>query len=238
MEFIKNYGLYLEKKPYSTVNESIVAEAAAPDMQTADGLKKVLSGEKGEAYVNQWNQLVDHMTANKKKDGTYTATIIHDNKKPMINIQYVVKGQKIDWNSVKLSATSGTTNVASPDFTALENSANELSKKIVTLFEADSAFFAEFKGNWNDDDTAAAKAFKNWYNTFIYPKVTQMRNSANSITDPTLKSIAVSNADAIDKAKDNIIKRMEGSWDTDDEVRWKIGRADGTYVPYKVDTDF
>ena len=238
MDFIKNYGLYLEKKPYATVNESIVTEAASPDMQTADGLKKVLSGENGGSYVNQWNQLVDNMTANKKKDGTYTVLINHDNKKPMTNIQYTVKGQKIDWNSVKLAPGASGGSTASPDFTALENAANELSKKIVTLFETDSAFFSEFKGNWNDDDTAAAKAFKNWYNTFISPKVTQMRNSAGSIADPTLKSIAVSNADAIDKAKDNIIKKMEGSWDTDDSVKWKIGRADGTYVPYKVDTDF
>lgn len=240
MDFLKNYGLFLESKAYKTVNESQVDEAAAaPDMQTADGLKKIMSGENGGAYTNQWNQLVDHMAANKKKDGTYTVLINHDNKKAMTNVEYKVVGQKIDWNSVKLSASSASgSQAASPDFAKLENLANELSAKIAKLFEDESPFFAEFKGNWNDDDTEAANAFKNWYNTFITPKVNQIRTGANAMTDATLKSITIANADAIDKTKDKIVNKMKGSWDTDDTVTWKIGNADGAYKTYKVDTDF
>lgn len=238
MDFIKNYGLFLESKAYKSVNESAIDEAASPDMQTADGLKKVMSGENGGAYTNQWNQLVDHMTANKKKDGTYTVLINHDNKKPMINIDYTVKGQKIDWNSVKLSAASGSSAVVAADAASLEQKAQDLSAKFVALFVDGSEFFADFKGNWNDEDAAAAGAFETWYNTFIAKEVASILTKADTLTDDISKAVSKANAAAIEKAKTSIIAKMKGSWDTDDTVTWKVGKTDGTFKSYKVDTDF
>lgn len=243
MNLIKNYALFLESKAFrSTVTESMIeeADAAAPDMQTADGLKKIMSGENGGAYVPQWNQLVDHMAANKKKDGTYTANIIHDNKKAMANVEYKVAGGKVDWNSVKLSAStqaSGSTVVAA-DATALEQKAQDLSAKFVALFVEGSEFFADFKGNWNDEDAAAATAFETWYKTFIEKEITSIRAKADTLTDDISKAVSKSNADAIEKAKTTIIAKMKGSWDTDDSVTWKVGKSDGTFKSYKVDTDF
>lgn len=238
MDFIKNYGLFLESKAYKQVNESAIDEAASPDMQTADGLKKVMSGEKGGAYTNQWNQLVDHMTANKKKDGTYTVLINHDNKKPMINIDYTVKGQKIDWNSVKLSATSGSSAVVAADAASLEQKAQDISAKFVALFVDDSEFFAEFKSTWNDDDTAAANAFETWYNTFIAKEVASILAKADTLTDDISKAVSKANAAAIEKAKKTIIAKMKGNWDTNNDVTWKIGKTDGTFKSYTVHTDF
>ena len=102
MNPLNNYGLLLEKKAYVVEPADLINEAALPDMQSTKGLNLVLSGEndKNPDYTNQWNQLVDHMTDNKKKDGTYTATVKHDWGAPMVNIQYKVVGGKIDWNSL------------------------------------------------------------------------------------------------------------------------------------------
>ena len=112
MDSIKNYGLFLERKAYTKINESLVSEAAAPDMQNDAGLKKVMSGETSPTYQPQWDQLITHMEANLKKDGTYTANIAHDNKKPMINIEYKVAGGKIDGSSIKPAAVSASSTVA------------------------------------------------------------------------------------------------------------------------------
>lgn len=244
MDFIKNYGLFLENKSYAKSNAVILNEAASqPDMQTADGLKKVMSGENGGAYTNQWNQLVDHMAANKKADGTYTVLINHDNKTPMINLEYSVKGQKIDWDSLKLSTKAVSAPELSADFESLKTQALDISQKIVDLFggpdgSGDMPFFDEFKGWANDDDTAAANAFSKWYDTYLAKKVEAIKNSAQKIADETLKQAAAQNANAIIKAKDSIISKMKGNWDTNDEVRWSIAMGDGTVKAFKLDTDF
>lgn len=83
---ISNYALILEKKThgYLQINE-------AADMQTADGLAKLISGASGGSYVNQWNQLMTDLKSKKGAPGTYQVMIKHDgNKKDMIYVEYTI----------------------------------------------------------------------------------------------------------------------------------------------------
>lgn len=103
---LNNYAILAEQKKYGyLVTESIdIVNEAAPDMQTEDGVKKVLGGKTDPTYVNQWNQLVDD-AATRKAAGTYTVTINHDNGSPMVNLQYQVGANlKPVKGSVKLAA--------------------------------------------------------------------------------------------------------------------------------------
>jgi hypothetical protein len=105
---LNNYATLAEQKKYGyLVTESIdVVNEAAPDMQTEDGVKKVLGGKTDPNYVNQWNQLVDDV-ATRKAAGTYTVTINHDDNRPMVTLQYQIGSDlKPVKGSVKLSATT------------------------------------------------------------------------------------------------------------------------------------
>jgi hypothetical protein len=108
---LNNYAILTEQKKYGyLVTESIdVVNEAAPDMQTEDGVKKVLGGKTDPNYANQWNQLVDD-AATRKAAGTYTVTINHDNDKPMVTLQYQIGDDlKPVKGSVQLAASSGAT---------------------------------------------------------------------------------------------------------------------------------
>jgi len=105
---ISNYALMLEKKAhgYLQINESA-------DMQTADGLAKVLSGKNGGSYQNQWDQLVSDFESKKGVAGTYKVMIKHDgNKKDMIYLEYTIgaDGKPVK-DSIKLATeTAGSGN--------------------------------------------------------------------------------------------------------------------------------
>jgi hypothetical protein len=110
---LNNYAILAEQKKYgysTPITESIDAvNEAAPDMQTEDGVKKVLGGKTDPNYATQWNQLVDD-AATRKDAGTYTVTIIHDNQKPMVTLQYQIGADlKPVKGSVQLAASSGAT---------------------------------------------------------------------------------------------------------------------------------
>jgi hypothetical protein len=96
---LNNYAILAEQKKYgysTPITESIDAVIeAAPDMQTEDGVKKVLGGKTDPNYANQWNQLVDD-AATRKAAGTYTVTINHDNDKPMVTLQYQIGDNHIN----------------------------------------------------------------------------------------------------------------------------------------------
>lgn len=102
MNLLNNYALLIESMKFTKVepiNES------APDMQNAQGLERFMSGEtEYTTYSAQWNQLVDHASANKGKDGTYTVLIKHDNGTPMINLKYSIKGGRVDRKSISLAS--------------------------------------------------------------------------------------------------------------------------------------
>lgn len=106
---LSNYALLNEHKKYGyLVTESTnTLNEAAPDMQTEDGVKKVLSGKTDAAYVKQWNQLVDD-AATRKAAGTYNVTINHDDgTTPMVNLQYQIGTDlKPVKGSVKLQAAA------------------------------------------------------------------------------------------------------------------------------------
>jgi hypothetical protein len=108
---LHNYALLAEQKKYgydTSIAESIdTINEAGPDMQTQDGLNKVMGGKTDPNYTAQWNQLVDDIAARKKAAGTYTVTIIHDNQKPMVTLEYQIgtDGKPIK-TSVKLAAVA------------------------------------------------------------------------------------------------------------------------------------
>jgi hypothetical protein len=108
---LHNYALLAEQKKYgydTSIAESIdTINEAGPDMQTQDGLNKVMGGKTDPNYTAQWNQLVDDIAARKKAAGTYTVTIIHDNQKPMVTLEYQIgtDGKPIK-TSVKLASVA------------------------------------------------------------------------------------------------------------------------------------
>lgn len=107
---LHNYALLAEQKKYgydNSLSENLdMVNEAGPDMQTDDGVKKVLSGKTDPNYTAQWNQLVDD-AATRKAVGTYTVIIKHDNGKEMVNLQYQIGSDlKPVKGSVKLAAVA------------------------------------------------------------------------------------------------------------------------------------
>ena len=101
MNLLNNYALLVESMKFTQIEP---INEAAPDMQNAQGLTKVMSGETAYTeYSAQWNQLVKHATKNKGKDGTYTVLINHDWGAPMVNIKYAIKGGSVDRKSISLA---------------------------------------------------------------------------------------------------------------------------------------
>lgn len=119
---LHNYALLAEQKKYgysTPITESIDAvNEAGPDMQTADGLNKVMSGKTDPNYTAQWNQLVDDIAARKKVAGTYTVTIKHDDNKDMVTLEYQIgaDGKPIK-TSVKLAAVAAAPAAAAKTYT-------------------------------------------------------------------------------------------------------------------------
>lgn len=140
---ILNYALLLEHKThgYTAVNE-------AADMQTEDGLKKLLSGQNGGAYANQWDMLITDYEAKKGKAGTYKYMVKHDNGKDMIYVQYTIgsDGKPVK-GSIKLagnSAGSGTS-TSSNEF--------KLSNDVVRVLNARAKYLAN-KTDVKEDELA------------------------------------------------------------------------------------
>jgi hypothetical protein len=127
---------------------------------------------------------------------------------------------------------------AEPSVADLETKAINVSTKIKDLFVADSAFFQEFKSNFDDDDTEAANAFQNWFNTFQKKTMDSMKADSAKITDETAKAITARNISAINGAVTKILSKMRGKFDSNDDVSWSITKSDGAVTPFKVDTDF
>ena len=127
---------------------------------------------------------------------------------------------------------------AEPSVADLETKAINVSTKIKDLFVADSAFFQEFKSNFDDDDTEAANAFQNWFNTFQKKTMDSMKADSAKITDETAKAVMARNISAINGAVTKILSKMRGKFDSNDDVSWSITKSDGAVTPFKVDTDF
>lgn len=119
---LHNYAILAEQKKYgysTPITESIDAvNEAGPDMQTADGLNKVMSGKTDPNYTAQWNQLVDDIAARKKVAGTYTVTIKHDDNKDMVTLEYQIgtDGKPVK-TSVKLAAVAAAPAAAAKTYT-------------------------------------------------------------------------------------------------------------------------
>lgn len=96
---ILNYAIELERKKrgYASINEAV-------DMQNSDGLAKLLSGQHGGLYQNQWDLLIGDYESKNGKPGTYTYTVNHDNGKGMITVQYTIgQDRKPVKGSIKLA---------------------------------------------------------------------------------------------------------------------------------------
>ena len=107
---LQNYALLAEQKKYgysTPITENIDAvNEAGPDMQTEDGVKKVLSGKTDSNYTVQWNQLVKDV-ATRKAAGTYQVTIKHDDNRDMVTLEYQIGTDlKPVKGSIKLSAAA------------------------------------------------------------------------------------------------------------------------------------
>ena len=107
---LQNYALLAEQKKYgysTPITENIDAvNEAGPDMQTEDGVKKVLSGKTDSNYTVQWNQLVKDV-ATRKAAGTYQVTIKHNDNRDMVTLEYQIGTDlKPVKGSIKLSAAA------------------------------------------------------------------------------------------------------------------------------------
>ena len=91
---------------------------------------------------------------------------------------------------------------------------------------------------FDDDDTEAANAFQNWFNTFQKKTMDSMKADSAKITDETAKAITDRNISAINGAVTKILSKMRGKFDSNDNVSWSITKSDGAVTPFKVDTDF
>jgi hypothetical protein len=239
---ISNYALMLEKKAYGYLQ---INEAA--DMQTADGLAKLMSGQNGGAYQNQWDQLVSDYESKKGAAGTYKVMIKHDNTKDMIFVEYTIGADKKPVKgSIKLAtdaAAGAPSSAIVSDAAAVEAKMIKFSEDIQKCFATNGAgetggdMFADYLGDWNDDDTGAAAYFKSWADRQIYSTLWKIKAEVEKFTDEYQKNISLENINNVHKAIGAIHGKMIGSWDASDTVAWKIAKTDGTFKPYKVDTD-
>jgi hypothetical protein len=150
---LHNYALLAEQKKHgydTPISESIdTINEAGPDMQTPDGLNKVMGGKTDPNYTAQWNQLVDDIAARKKAAGTYTVTIIHDNQKPMVTLEYQIgtDGKPIK-TSVKLASVA-----AAPASQAIKDAAQKIFNALASsLFdENEEAVYAVFRDDIKSD---------------------------------------------------------------------------------------
>ena len=134
---LHNYAILAEQKKYgydNSLSENLdIVNEAGPDMQTDDGVKKVLSGKTDPNYAVQWNQLVDD-AATRKAAGTYTVIIKHDNGKEMVNLQYQIGSDlKPVKGSVKLAAVAA----AQPTAAAAKTYTDEELKPTVDILVDD-----------------------------------------------------------------------------------------------------
>lgn len=135
---LHNYALLAEQKKYgynTPITENIdVVNEAGPDMQTADGLNKVMGGKTDPNYTAQWNQLVDDIASRKKVAGTYTVTIKHDDNREMVTLEYQIgaDGKPIK-TSVKLADTAATGQNVSIDKLAAYNPKGKMNEFIAAL---------------------------------------------------------------------------------------------------------
>lgn len=126
---ISNYALMLEKKAhgYLPINE-------AADMQTEAGLAKLMSGQNGGAYQNQWDQLISDYESKKGAAGTYKVMIKHDNKTDMIFVEYTIgaDGKPVK-GSIKLATGTGAAGGS-------ENAGLKLSQSVIDKLLAKIAY--------------------------------------------------------------------------------------------------
>lgn len=133
MNLLNNYALFVESMKFTQIEP---INEAAPDMQNAQGLAKVMSGETDYTeYSAQWNQLVKHATKNKGKDGTYTVLINHDWGAPMVNIKYTIKGGRVDRKSISLAEMPAVAASAVSTSKSAPITDDELKKDVDTLVE-------------------------------------------------------------------------------------------------------
>lgn len=217
----------------------------AGDQQNDTGLKNVMSGQSGGAYVNQWNQLMKDYQSKNGVAGTYTVMIVHDGsaKKEMVNLQYQIgsDGKPVK-GSIKLAPeTATTTSSTTPE--AVEAQLIKWSEDIKKCFATNASgevggdMFSDYISGWGDDDTGAAKYFEDWANLRITKPMANIKKQVDTFTDETKKSLCLENIDHITKAISSILAKMRSSTDASDTVIWKIAKIDGTFVSYNVDTD-
>lgn len=239
---ISNYALILEKKAHGYLQ---ISEAA--DMQTADGLAKLMSGQSGGSYTNQWNQLISDYESKKGVAGTYKVMITHDNKKEMVYVEYTIgaDGTPVK-GSIKLaveaaSGAPGSANVG--DAAAVEAKMIKFSEDIQKCFAKNSEdeiggdMFADYLSDWNDDDSGAVDYFKSWADRQIYSTLWKIKAEVEKFTDEYQKNISLENIGNVHKAIYTILGKMKGSGDASDTVAWKIAKIDGTFQKYSADTD-
>jgi hypothetical protein len=171
----------------------------------------------------------------------------HDNDKDMVNVTYQIgtDGKPVK-GSIKLAADAlsgapGSANVG--DAAAVEAKMLKFSEDIQKSFAKNSEgeiggdMFADYLSDWNDDDTGAAEYFKKWADRQIYSTLWKIKAEVEKFTDEYQKNISLENINNVHKAIYTIIGKMKGSGDASDTVSWKIAKTDGTFQPYKVDTD-
>ena len=227
---LKNYAILAEQKKYGYFNR--INEANG---QTAENLKLVLSGENNDTYIKQWNQFMGDVEKNIQKDGTYTVKIKDNSGSEMVSINYTIINNELPEDTIVLTPGDSKNPV---NGSALEKKAINVSKAIEQLFVPGSKFFSSYKNPMNDDDMEAADAFQKWFDTFHKRTVDSIKTDATNLTDEISKNINDQNATAITMAVMGIVTKMKGNLDTNNDVKWRIDRVDGTVESFEVDTDF
>lgn len=120
------------------------------------------------------------------------------------------------------AGTAGATGVFDQRNATDDQTATKICDMIVAKFK-DTAFWAPFKGTFNDDEQAAGFAYNNWYTSDVMPLIKTLRAG-----DPNIARL-----DAADKA---IRSKLAGGR-LNDTASWQITTLNGE-MKYQVDTDF
>ena len=248
-----NYALLAEQKKYGYFNK-INEDYDPTESQTDANLKLVLSGQTDPTYEDQWNQLMTDIKRAKQanRDSLNKIMILDNNGKDMVLLDYSCTNNKVQLASVMVTTAGNAaywienrdtnkvlTSINSAGSPALEKKALAVSTAIKNLFVPGSLFFSTYVHDWDDDDVIAADAFEKWYTDYHKKTVDSIRTDAAKLTNDLAKTINVGNADAIDAAIANIIKKMKEDWNANDIVKWRIDQADGQVAgAFEVNTDF
>ena len=236
---------------FGPTTEKIVAMAKAGfELKDTDGsvitaelINKLLTDKITESYLKLDGSLFEkfNVDAAKSKSKAYipkakTAKVI-DPGMPIVGR-----------NAAGDSKTDDTAKTAIDDpalYTEFDSELERISKSVVTLFtdgtDENKEFFDEYRGTINDEDTEAAEAVRSHYAATLTPELDKLQVKANKLEklNPEKRKKMTDNITKVKMALAQILDKMEGSADSNDNVSWRYYTlVDNKLKTFTVDTDF